>query len=85
MVEKNEKQSSISELRVQTEKEREYVMRMEDYFVRSLGTNMDKLRNFTKFVPRQALSTFLAKHAIFQKVIGIHGYIIECGVFLGGG
>jgi len=85
MVEKNEKQFSISESHVQTEKECEYAMRMEDYFACSLGTNMDRLRNFTKFVPRQTLSTFLAKHAIFQKVIGIHGYIIECGVFLGGG
>jgi hypothetical protein len=46
---------------------------------------MDKLRHFTKFVPRQALAKFLAKHALFHHVLGVHGHIIECGVFLGDG
>ena len=58
---------------------------MEKYFSKSIGTNMDRLRNFTKYVPRQTLSMFLAKHEIFKKIVGIHGHIIECGVYLGGG
>ena len=58
---------------------------MESYFDASLGTNMDKLRSFAKFAPRQILSTFLGKNALFQHVLGVHGHIIECGVFLGSG
>jgi hypothetical protein len=69
----------------QTEKDQAFSRAMDDYFANSMGTNMDKLRNFTKYVPRQALTTFLAKHAMFQHVLGVHGYIIECGVFLGAG
>ncbi|MCS7214369.1 MAG: TylF/MycF family methyltransferase [Candidatus Calescibacterium sp.] len=71
--------------RNQTEKDREFSKGMAVYFKRSIGSTMDKLRNFTKYVPRQTLSLFLAKNEIFKKIIGIHGYIIECGVFLGGG
>jgi hypothetical protein len=71
--------------RRQTDQDRAFDTGMEAYFARSLGNNVDKLRNFSKFVPRQALSTFLAKHVLFQHVLGVHGHIIECGVFLGGG
>jgi len=69
----------------QTDNDREFSRRMETYFNSSLGTNVDKLRNFAKFVPRQTLSLFMAKHAIFEHVLGVHGHIIECGAFLGGG
>lgn len=69
----------------QVERDREFAKGMEAYFSQSLGTNMDKLRNFSKYVPRQTLAMFLAKHALFQKVLEIHGHIIECGVFLGSG
>ncbi|HUO62627.1 MAG TPA: class I SAM-dependent methyltransferase [Terriglobales bacterium] len=69
----------------QTESDREFARGLETYFAGSLGTNVDKLRNFAKYVPRQTLSLFLAKHALFQRVLGLHGHIIECGVFLGGG
>ena len=85
MNDKTDEQFSMLDPRHQTEKDREFARGMGDYFTRSPGTNMDKLRNFTKFVPRQTLSTFLAKHALFQRVVGVHGHIIECGVFLGAG
>jgi hypothetical protein len=80
-----EEQFLTMDPRHQTDLERAYSRAMERYFARSLGSNMDKLRHFTKFVPRQALSLFLAKNAIFQQVVGVHGHIIECGVFLGSG
>ncbi len=80
-----EEQFLTMDPRHQTDIEREYSAAMERYFPRSLGSNLDKLRHFTKFVPRQALSLFLAKNAIFQQVVGVHGHIIECGVFLGSG
>ena len=76
---------SILDSRNQTTKDREFTERIDKYFDNSIGKNIDKLRNFTKYVPRQTLSLFLAKQALFQKVINIHGHIIECGVFLGGG
>jgi len=76
---------SMKDPRNQTEKDIEYSKRMEQYFTNSLGTNMDKLRNFAKFVPREKLGMFLAKNEIFKRITNTHGYIIECGVFLGHG
>jgi len=76
---------SMVDVRNQTKQDKEFSIKMNDFFDESLGTNMDKLRNFTKFVPRQNLSLFLAKNLIFEKILNIHGHIIECGVFLGGG
>jgi len=69
----------------QTEKDIAYSNALDEYFGKSIGTNVDKLRNFTKYVPRQTLTTFLAKHALFKNILSVHGYIIECGVFLGAG
>jgi macrocin-O-methyltransferase TylF-like protien len=80
-----DEQFSMLDSRNQTENDRQYAREMESYFAASLGSNMDKLRNFSKYVPRQSLSLFLAKNAIFQHIMHVHGHIIECGVFLGGG
>ncbi|MEW6380712.1 MAG: TylF/MycF/NovP-related O-methyltransferase [bacterium] len=85
MTNKSSEQYSMLNPTQQTEKDFEYAKGMDHYYASSLGTNMDKLRHFNKYVPRQTLSMFLAKHALFQRVIGIHGHIIECGVYLGGG
>ncbi|WP_417911583.1 TylF/MycF/NovP-related O-methyltransferase [Candidatus Electronema sp. TJ] len=76
---------SMQDVRTQTKNDIQYRNEMELYFQESNGTFFEKLQNFTKYVPRQIISTFLAKHEIFKKVIGIHGHIVECGVFLGGG
>jgi len=42
---------------------------MNEYFSRSVGTNIEKLRNFAKYVPRSALSTFLFKNELFNKIL----------------
>jgi hypothetical protein len=76
---------SMRDPRTQTSSDRDFAAGMDRYFAQSLGTNLDKLRSFSKYVPRQDLSQFLAKHEIFKHVLNIHGHIIECGVFLGGG
>ena len=68
-----------------TEADNAYEAGMEQYFEASLGTNMDKLRSFAKFVPRQMLGTFLGKCELFDLALGVHGHIIECGVYLGAG
>jgi hypothetical protein len=84
---KDKKETSFSMLdnKNQTINDHVFYEETELYFKKSIGTDIDKLRNFTKFVPRQNLSMFLAKNELFKKIITIHGDIIECGVFLGGG
>ena len=68
-----------------TAKDNLYAKEMDKFFDSSIGSNIDKIRHFAKFVPRQEMSFFLAKNEIFKKILNIHGDIIECGVYLGGG
>lgn len=70
--------------RTQTDADRRFAQEMDSFWNRSPGTNVDRLRNFAKFVPRQALSLFLARNELFQRFVRVHGHIVECGVFLGG-
>lgn len=76
---------SMLDAKNQTAADRAYQRKIEQYFRRSVGSCMDKLRHFAKYVPRQALATFLIKNEIFKRAAGLHGHIIECGVFTGGG
>ena len=46
------------------------------YWDESLGTNLDKLRSFPKFVPTGDLAKFLARYEIWKKVVNVHGAII---------
>lgn len=85
MTDTDKRRFSMLDPRNQTESDFQFVANMETYFANGIGTSVDKLRNFAKYVPRQTLAAFLAKHAVFQRILGIHGHIIECGVFLGGG
>ena len=71
--------------RNQTERDRDYLSGLHGYFPQSLGTDVDKLRHFSKYVPRQDLSLLLAKNEVFREVVDVHGAIIECGVYLGSG
>ncbi|MBI2870167.1 MAG: class I SAM-dependent methyltransferase [Candidatus Omnitrophica bacterium] len=77
--------STVNEPKSSTPVEVEFRLLLEDYYRRSQGSFNDKLKSFPKFVPRQHLATFLAKYEIFKRVIGIHGSIVECGVYNGGG
>jgi len=63
----------------------DYGNEIENYFKNSLGSNLQKLENFAKYVPRQILTRFVAKYEIFKKVLNVQGSIVECGVHLGGG
>jgi hypothetical protein len=78
-------QFSLTEASTQTSNEQRYREQIGAYFEQGAGTTLDRLNNFARFVPRQALSLFLAKHELFQHVLPVHGNIVECGVFLGGG
>ena len=44
-----------------------------------------RFRDFPLFTPRQDLTRFLIRHELFKKVLDVHGSIVECGVFRGGG
>lgn len=45
--------------------------------------DQNKLENFTKYVPRQRLSRFLAQYELFKLQQHIKGSIVECGVHRG--
>lgn len=73
------------EITTHTEKEMSYDDRSSSYFEEGYGSTTDKLRNFPKYISRQASTLFLAKYELFKKVLNVHGSIVEGGVFLGGG
>ena len=68
-----------------TPKDFEFLEKLEEYYSNSIGTNVEKLSNFTKYVPRQNLTYFLTKYEIFKKILNVEGAIVECGVLFGGG
>jgi hypothetical protein len=77
--------SRFIEPRRTTPAEVDYRQRLDRYFTESIGSNVEKLQNFAKYVPVQDLRKFLTRHAMFQRILPTHGSIVECGVLLGGG
>ena len=55
------------------------------YWSKSIGTIEEKLSAFPKYTNRTALSRFLVKNEIFNRIRNVQGSIIECGVHFGGG
>jgi hypothetical protein len=80
---KNETKHRASTMRI--EKEQGYAMRMERCIADSPFPNLDRLRNFSLYAPRQDLTNFLVRYEIFKRVLTVHGSMIECGVLRGGG
>lgn len=68
-----------------TNKEIEYRLNLESYFDNSVGSSVEKLQNFAKYVPDQEIRKFIARYELFNLVKDIHGSIVECGVLFGGG
>jgi hypothetical protein len=68
-----------------TGRERDYESRLGDYFEGSVGSTYEKLWNFPKYAPRQSVARFLSRYELFQRVLNVHGSIVECGVLFGGG
>ncbi len=54
-------------------------------FETSPFTTLERLMNFTLYVPRQSLTNFMVKYDLFLRILPVHGSIIECGVCFGGG
>jgi hypothetical protein len=85
MSEKHNAQYSMLAMANQRESDVKYYNDLDTYWASSIGTSLDKLRAFTKYVPFGEFPKFLAKYEIFKKILHIHGGIIECGVHQGGG
>jgi len=77
--------SRIQEPSTTTEKEMEFRVHLQDYFRNGAGSDLEKLQNFAKYVPRQTITRFISKYELFKKILNVQGSIIECGVYLGGG
>jgi hypothetical protein len=68
-----------------THAEVDFRLGLEDYFVQSLGSNVEKLQNFPKYVPTQDIRRFISRYELFKQILDVHGSIVECGVLFGGG
>jgi len=79
------KLSRFKEISNNTKNDVNYLEQLDEYFKNSIGTDIEKIQNFSKYVPRQNLTTFISKYEIFKKILDVPGSIIECGVSFGGG
>jgi hypothetical protein len=59
--------------------------RLEQYYAESVGSNVEKLQNFPKYVLVQDMRRFVCRYELFKKILDVHGSILECGVLFGGG
>ena len=66
---KNETKHRASTTRI--EKEQGYAMRMERCIADSPFPNLDRLRNFSLYAPRQDLTNFLVRYEIFKRVLTV--------------
>lgn len=77
--------SRFKEKQFNTKNDFEYLEKLNRYFHNSIGSDIEKLQNFSKYVPRQDLTNFLARYEIFKKILHVPGSIFECGILFGGG
>lgn len=68
-----------------TPSENDFFAQLQSHFLESPGSINEKLDSFSRYVPRQSIATFLARKELFDKILDLHGHIIECGVFRGAG
>lgn len=62
-----------------------YRAELDRYIETSGGTFCERMENFAKYTPRQAMARTLALHEIFKLALPVQGDVIECGVNWGGG
>ena len=70
---------------IQTRENINYRIDLEEYFANSVGSYVERLINFTKYVPRQDITTFISRYEIFKKILNVQGSIVEGGVAFGRG
>lgn len=75
----------IADTKSRTRDELSYREELNAYIETSPLSGVEKMKNFAKYIPRQDLAYFLMRYELFRKVLDVHGHVVECGVFLGGG
>ncbi len=60
-----------------------FLEQIDRFWEESFGDPIVKLDAFTKYVPRQALTKFLARYELFRMQLEVHGSIVEVGVHRG--
>ena len=70
-----------------TDKELAYQQKMDRHISTAVNKfgGLTTLDSFSKYSSRQAMTRFLARVEIFDRIKNIHGSIIECGVYNGQG
>lgn len=76
--------ASFKEESLLSQGDKTQINELAEYFGSSVGTVVDRLENFPKYVTRTAMARFLTRYEIFKRVLPIQGSIIECGVLFGG-
>jgi hypothetical protein len=64
---------------------RQFYQELETYYQSNPASNVEKLQNFTKYVSCGDIGRFLCRSKIFEQVLSVPGWIIDCGVFMGAG
>ena len=57
----------------------------ERYFSESRGSVTERLEAFPRFVDRSTLGRFLVRYELVKLASPVHGSIVECGIYDGGG
>ena len=60
------------------QKDYDFLKALNDYYNNSMGTNVEKISNFTKYIRTQDLRNFVGRYEILKKTINIPGSIVEC-------
>jgi hypothetical protein len=66
------------------ESEKLYFEQIAAYFASSSGSFSEKMHAIARFIPRQSLSYLLARNEAYQKIVGLHGSVLDFGIFRGG-
>ena len=73
----------VRETKNQSSSDLNYINEIEQIWLNSEDSTVEKLEAFTKFVSRQSLTKFLARSTVFQKQLDVNGSIVEVGVHRG--
>ena len=68
-----------------TSSEIEFRQALDRYYSESIGSNVEKIQNFPKYISTQDMRRFVSRYELFKLILDVHGSIVECGVLYGGG
>lgn len=57
----------------------------EEVFSGSSAPLSARIETFARYCSRPSLSRFISRYEVFKRILGVHGSIVECGVFHGAG